>query len=203
MKTFFLIRKNSFSLSVLRMVGVPKEANINIVNVVASVTLNQTLDLNSIVKAFPEAEYRPEQFPGVVLKLQKPKVATLIFSTGKMVCVGSKSERQAKRVVRKVVQELKDNGILIMGLPTIRVVNIVASASLGRRIDIEKAAYILGKTIYEPEQFPGLIYRMDEPKVVLLLYTNGGIVVTGAKTEYEVYEAVNRLREKLMMEKLI
>jgi len=180
-----------------------KQINVSIVNVVASVTLNQTLDLNSIVRAFPGVEYRPEQFPGIVFKLKKPKTANLIFSSGKMVCVGAKSERQAKRAALKVIQTLKDNGILIRGRPTIQVVNIVASASLGRQIDIETAAYILERTMYEPEQFPGLIYRMDEPKVVLLLYMNGKLVVTGAKTEEEVYEAVHRLQERLMKEKLI
>jgi len=182
---------------------VSKEAELSIVNVVASVTLHQTLDLNSIVRAFPGVEYRPEQFPGIVFKLKKPKTATLIFGSGKMVCVGARSERQAKRAVMKVVQELKDNRILIVGRPTIQVVNIVASASLGGLVDIEKAAYVLERTMYEPEQFPGLIYRMEEPKVVLLLYTNGKLVVTGAKTEDKVYEAVHRLRERLEAEKLI
>jgi len=180
-----------------------KGVNVSIVNVVASVTLNQTLDLNSIVRAFPGVEYRPEQFPGIVFKLKKPKTANLIFGSGKMVCVGAKSERQAKRAVMRVVQRLKDNGILIVKRPTIEVVNIVASASLGKQIDIEKAAYILERTMYEPEQFPGLIYRMDKPKVVLLLYMNGKLVVTGAKTEDEVYEAVHTLRERLTIEKLI
>ena len=181
----------------------PKQINVNIVNVVASVTLNQTLNLNSIVKAFPAVEYRPEQFPGIVFKLKKPKTANLIFGSGKMVCVGSKSEKQAKKAVMRVIQQLKDRGIIIKGKPTIQVVNIVASASLGEQIDIEKAAYILERTMYEPEQFPGLIYRMDNPKVVLLLYMNGKLVVTGAKTEAQVYEAVHKLRKNLIKEKLI
>jgi len=180
-----------------------KQINVSIVNVVASVTLNQTLDLNAIVKAFPAVEYRPEQFPGIVFKLKKPKTANLIFGSGKMVCVGAKSEKQAKRAVMRVVQQLKDKGILIIGKPTIQVVNIVASASLGVQIDIEKAAYILERTMYEPEQFPGLIYRMNTPKVVLLLYMNGKLVVTGAKTEDQVYDAVNRLRTNLLKEHLI
>lgn len=181
----------------------PKQISVNIVNVVASVTLNQTLNLNAIVKAFPAVEYRPEQFPGIVFKLKKPKTANLIFGSGKMVCVGSKSEKKAKKAVMRVVQQLKDRGIIIKGKPTIQVVNIVASASLGEEIDIEKAAYVLERTMYEPEQFPGLIYRMDNPKVVLLLYMNGKLVVTGAKTEAQVYEAVHKLRINLIKEKLI
>jgi transcription initiation factor TFIID TATA-box-binding protein len=178
-------------------------ASINIENVVASATLKQTIDLNSVVKAFPGVEYRPEQFPGLVFRLKKPKTATLIFNSGKMVCTGAKSEQQAKKAVRKVVQELKNNGILIVGKAAIKVQNIVASASLGGKIDLEKSAYTLGRTMYEPEQFPGLIYRMEVPKVVILLFASGKLVCTGAKREEEVYDAVNKLHELLEEEALI
>jgi transcription initiation factor TFIID TATA-box-binding protein len=184
--------------------GMPQyKASINIENVVASASLNQTLNLNSIVKAFPSVEYRPEQFPGLVFRLKKPKTATLIFGSGKMVCTGAKSERQAKTAVRKVVRELKDNGIVITGKPTIKVQNIVASASLGGRIDLEKSTYTLGRTMYEPEQFPGLIYRMEEPKVVILLFASGKLVCTGAKFEEQVYESVTKLHIRLEQDELI
>jgi transcription initiation factor TFIID TATA-box-binding protein len=179
------------------------KASINIENVVASATLGQNIDLNSVVKAFPSVEYRPEQFPGLVFRLKKPKTATLIFGSGKMVCTGAKSERQAKKAVRKVVRELKDNGIVIRGKPVIKVQNIVASASLGGRIDLEKSTYTLGRTMYEPEQFPGLIYRMDEPKVVILLFASGKLVCTGAKKEDEVYESVTKLHNRLELDELI
>ncbi len=178
-------------------------ASVNIENVVASVTLKQNIDLNSVLKAFPSVEYRPEQFPGLVFRLKKPKTATLIFGSGKMVCTGAKSERQAKTAVRKVVRELKENGIVIVGRPIIQVVNMVASVSLGGRIDLEKSTYTLGRTMYEPEQFPGLIYRMDEPKVVILLFTSGKLVCTGDKTEEEVYESVIKLHNQLVREELI
>ena len=179
------------------------KSKINIENVVASATLRQNIDLNSVVRAFPSVEYRPAQFPGLVFRLKKPKTATLIFGSGKMVCTGAKSERQAKRAVRKVVRELKDNGIVILRRPIIQVQNIVASASFGVRIDLEKSVYHLGRTMYEPEQFPGLIYRMDEPKVVILVFASGKIVCTGAKKEEEVYESINKLRDQLEREELI
>ena len=184
--------------------GMPHyKASINIENVVASATLKQNIDLNSVVKAFPSVEYRPEQFPGLVFRLKKPKTATLIFGSGKMVCTGAKSERQAKTAVRKVVRELKNNGIVIVGKPIIVVQNIVASASLGGRIDLEKSTYTLGRTMYEPEQFPGLIYRMEEPKVVILLFASGKLVCTGAKHEDEVYESVTKLHVRLETDELI
>jgi len=178
-------------------------ASVNIENVVASAVLKQRIDLNSVVKAFPSVEYRPEQFPGLVFRLKKPKTATLIFNSGKMVCTGAKSERQAKKAVRQVVQELKDNGILIVDKAVIVVQNIVASASLGGKIDLEKSAFSLGRTMYEPEQFPGLIYRMSDPKVVILLFASGKLVCTGAKKETEVYDAVTKLHAILEDEKLI
>ena len=179
------------------------EASIRIENVVASATLNQRVDLNAVVKGYPGVEYRPEQFPGLVFRLKRPKTATLIFNSGKMVCTGAKSEKEARRAVVKVVKELKKGGIIIIGKPELKIQNIVASADLGGMIDLEKSAYSLGRTMYEPEQFPGLIYRMDDPKVVILLFASGKLVCTGAKHEEDVYEAVSKLHQKLEDEELI
>jgi len=179
------------------------EAVIKIENVVASATLNQRVDLNAVVKGYPGVEYRPEQFPGLVFRLKKPKTATLIFNSGKMVCTGAKSEKEARRAVLKVIRELKKSGIVIISKPELKIQNIVASANLSGMIDLERAAYTLGRTMYEPEQFPGLIYRMDDPKVVILLFASGKLVCTGAKKESEVYEAIKKLHERLEREGLI
>jgi transcription initiation factor TFIID TATA-box-binding protein len=102
-----------------------------------------------------------------------------------------------------VVRELKANGIVILRRPTIQVQNMVASASFGVRVDLEKAVYHLGRTMYEPEQFPGLIYRMDDPRVVILVFASGKIVCTGAKKEEEVYESINKLYDQLEKDELI
>jgi len=179
------------------------ESYINIENVVASATLKQKIDLNSIVRLFPGVEYRPEQFPGLVYRLKKPKTATLIFSSGKMVCTGAKSEAQAKKAVTKVVDELKRNGMVILGKPEIQIQNIVSSAGLGGHIDLEKTTYSLKRTMYEPEQFPGLIYRMDDPKVVILIFASGKLVCTGAKKEAEVPKAIAILQKTLEEKQLI
>jgi transcription initiation factor TFIID TATA-box-binding protein len=179
------------------------EPTIKIENVVASATLNQKVDLNAIVKGFPGVEYRPEQFPGLVFRLKKPKTATLIFNSGKMVCTGAKSEKEAKRAVLKVIRELKRSGIVIVSKPELKIQNIVASGNLYGKIDLEKCAYTLEKTMYEPEQFPGLIYRMAEPKVVILLFASGKLVCTGAKQEGDVYKSVEKLHAKLEDEELI
>jgi transcription initiation factor TFIID TATA-box-binding protein len=183
---------------------VPKtEAVIDIQNVVSAATLNQKVDLNGVVKSFPGVEYRPEQFPGLVFRLKRPKTATLIFNSGKMVCTGGKSEKESRRAVMTVVKELKKSGIVIIGKPDLNVVNMVASADLGGKIDLEKAVFTLGKTMYEPEQFPGLVYRMDEPKVVMLIFASGSLVCTGAKKEQDVYDSVHKLHVLLEEQNLI
>jgi len=176
---------------------------ISIENVVASATLNQKVDLNAVVKGYPGVEYRPEQFPGLVFRLKRPKTATLIFNSGKMVCTGAKSEKEARRAVMKVVKELKKGGIIIISKPELKIQNIVASASLGGMIDLEKAAYTLGRSMYEPEQFPGLIYRMEDPKVVILLFASGKLVCTGAKKEEDVFVSVDQLHLLLEEKALI
>jgi transcription initiation factor TFIID TATA-box-binding protein len=179
------------------------KAVIHVQNIVAAATLNQKVDLSAIVKGYPGVEYRPEQFPGLVFRLKKPKTATLIFNSGKMVCTGAKSEQEAHRAVMTVVKELKKGGIIIISKPDFKVVNIVASAGLGGRVDLELAVEALGKTMYEPEQFPGLIYRMDEPKVVILVFASGNLVCTGAKKEQDVYDAVHKLHVALEEQDLI
>ncbi|MEK0323326.1 MAG: TATA box-binding protein, partial [Nitrosopumilus sp.] len=133
---------------------------IDIVNVVASASVDQELDLNDITKKFPDTEYHPEQFPGLVFRLKNPKTATLIFRTGKMVCTGSKSSDLARKAVKIVVQKLRKGGIKIKKDAVVTVQNIVSSINLRGKINLEKAARTLPRSMYEPEQFPGVIHRM-------------------------------------------
>ena len=169
------------------------DMEIIIQNVVASVTLNQSFNLNDIHRNFQNTEYRPKRFPGLVYRLKRPKTATLIFSTGKMVCTGAKSEKLAISAINKVVKELKTGGIIVLNKPIITIQNMVASANLQNRVDLETAADILDNVMYEPEQFPGLIYRMNDPKTVLLLFSSGKIVCTGGKSSKMVNKSVNNL----------
>ena len=134
---------------------------IEIVNVVASATIDQELDLNDIQKKFPNVEYHPDVFPGATFRLQNPKTATLLFRTGKMVCTGSKSEDMARKAVKTVVEKLRKEKIKIKKDAIVTVQNIVSSINLGGNIYLEKAARTLPRSMYEPEQFPGVIHRMD------------------------------------------
>ena len=177
------------------------EPIIKIENVVASGILKHGIDLNAVVRAFPDVEYRPEEFPGLIFRLKRPKTATLIFASGKMVCTGARSERECRRALMKVVREMKKAGIIIVGKTEIKIQNVVASANLSGWIDLmgvyEMERGMRGRILYEPEQFPGLIYRMNDPKVVVLLFASGKLVCTGARKEEEVYQAVAKLHEKL------
>jgi len=166
-------------------------------NVVASVTFDQGINLSLIAERIPYTEYDPEQFPGLVLRLTKPKTAILIFSTGKMVCTGAKSEEEVYKAIDKVVKLLKKHGIKVSN-PKITIQNIVASGNLNAEVNLEKAAYLLENSMYEPEQFPGLIYRMSDPRVVILIFSSGKCVCTGAKKEQDVEVAIRKLHEKLV-----
>jgi transcription initiation factor TFIID TATA-box-binding protein len=176
---------------------------VSIENVVASASVDQRIDLNVITQTFPDVEYHPDQFPGLVFRLKSPKTATLIFSSGKMVCTGAKSEEQSIKAVGTVVQKLRKGGIKIKKDAVIVIQNIVASASLGGKIHLEQAARTLPRSMYEPEQFPGLIHRMLDPKTVILLFASGKLVCTGAKKEAEVYRAVHNLHTLLEEKELM
>ena len=176
---------------------------VEIVNVVASATIDQKLDLIKIQKKFPDVEYHPEQFPGAVFRIKNPKTATLLFSTGKMVCTGAKSKELAIKAVGLVVQKLRKEGIKIKKDAVVTVQNIVSSINLGGKVHLEKAARTLPRSMYEPEQFPGLIHRMLDPKTVILIFASGKLVCTGAKTEKDVYRSVNSLHSLLEEKELM
>jgi transcription initiation factor TFIID TATA-box-binding protein len=180
-----------------------RKPSIRIQNIVASAALNQRISLKKIVEKFPHAEYSPKVFPGLVFRLKKPKTATLIFETGKMVCTGAKSEKEAIQAVNKVTKELKSHGIPITNKPAITIQNIVASAELNGEIDLENVVYKLKRVMYEPEQFPGAVFRMEVPKVVFLIFSAGKLVCVGAKKEPDVYEAVGKLQALLEEQELI
>ena len=174
-------------------------AKIKIENVVASTTIGEELDLQSISMALDGAEYEPEQFPGLIYRIKDPKTATLLFRSGKVVCTGAKSLEDVKRAVRKVALEIEKSGVKVITEPEIMVQNIVASSDLESEINLNSIAISLGleKVEYEPEQFPGLVYRLSEPKVVVLLFGSGKLVCTGAKKPQDVERAVEKIATEL------
>ena len=155
------------------------------------------------MEKFPKTEYNPSVFPGLVFRLKRPKTATLIFGTGKMVGTGAKSEKESRSAVNQVVRELKREGIQIKEKPVVKIQNIVASADLYGEIDLENFVFKLSRVMYEPEQFPGAVYRMQDPQVVFLIFSAGKLVCVGAKKEEQIYEAVEKIQKLLEAKELI
>jgi len=174
-------------------------AKIKIENVVASTSLGKELDLPSIAKSLEGAEYEPEQFPGLVYRMKNPKAATLLFRSGKVVCTGAKSIEEVRLAIDHLVKKITETGVPVTKKPEIIVQNIVASADLGSVINLNAIAISLSleKVEYEPEQFPGLVYRVDKPKVVVLLFGSGKMVCTGARKPEDVELAVERITKEL------
>jgi len=165
-------------------------------NMVITVKFSDKVNLGLLLNKLEGAEYEPQQFPGMVYRMKKPKVSFLIFSTGKMNCAGATSLKEAKNAIDKMLKELKRIGIKVQK-PKIEVQNIVASAKISTKLDLNKIILNLENTEYDPTQFPGLVYRMTNPKVVFLLFGTGKIVCTGAKSGKQVDEAINNLVKKL------
>ena len=157
------------------------------------------MDLQALAVSLDGADYEPEQFPGLIYRLKEPKTATLLFRSGKVVCTGAKSLDQVKLAIDKVTTQIRKAGINLDSEPKIEVQNIVASSDLGQKINLNVIAITLGleRVEYEPEQFPGLVYRLDEPKVVLLLFGSGKLVCTGARKPQDVEAAVDKITEEL------
>src|SRR5271157_3676827 len=170
-------------------------------NVVAtvSVTLGQgeKVDLNQIARKYPDCEYNPERFPGLVMRVVAPKATILVFSTGKMVVTGLRDANEAEAVVANVIKRMKQAKVDIKSEPEITIQNIVASGDLHVPVDLNEASVIMVNAMYEPEVFPGLIYRMADQKTVFLSFSTGRIVCTGAKTKEIVGEAVEKLVEEV------
>ena len=173
---------------------------IKVENIVASTTFAEKLDLDVIAQSLEEAEYEPEQFPGLVYRLKDPKTATLLFSSGKANCTGAKNVEVVRKTVDIIADKLKKLDMEVYKNPKIIVQNIVATANLGGELNLTETAQGLGleNVEYEPEQFPGLVYRIKEPKVAMLLFSSGKIVCAGARSKEDASKAVENLSEELI-----
>lgn len=173
---------------------------IDIQNVVASSSIGADLDLDAISARFANAEYDPKQFPGLVFRVDAPKTATLLFRSGKVVCTGAKSVAEVGTAVGLVVAALRSKGVPgLNSEPEITVQNIVATSDLKCDLNLNAVAVGLGleNVEYEPEQFPGLVYRLRDPKVVLLLFGSGKLVCTGAKRKEDSERGVASVAAQL------
>ncbi|UYP48382.1 TATA-box-binding protein [Candidatus Lokiarchaeum ossiferum] len=172
-------------------------ATYSIQNIVVSVELNRDINLKSICEAYKDAEENLNKFPGICLRLKKPKCAILLFSNGKMVITGLKLSKDAPVVINRVIDRLNAIGIEIVDDPEWRLVNLVLSLNFRQSIPLDEAALLLSHSIYEPEVFPGLIFRIQEPKAVFLIFSSGKVVLTGLKAESQILPAIKLLGKTL------
>jgi transcription initiation factor TFIID TATA-box-binding protein len=173
-----------------------KEFNIHVENTVATATFGVRIPLEKIVKA-GGMEYEPERFPGVVYRMKDPKAAALIFGSGKVVCTGCRNISDVKAVFAKVAEIISKTGVALPKDYNVQVENIVASAKLDGTLDLDKIAFNLDNSEYEPEQFPGLVHRMKDPKVAFLLFGSGKVICAGARNVKDIGIAMTRVSKKL------
>lgn len=174
----------------------PKTSS-KIQNIVATTSLGKDVPLTKLAKTISNTEYNPEQFPGLVLRIKQPKSAVLVFSSGNLVCTGTKSIAQVKQVIAQVIRTLKKINVRITEKPKITVQNIVASGNINMNLNLNYLSLALENTEYEPEQFPGLVYKLPDQKATFLLFSNGKIVCTGTKSEEEVHRVLDKLIDNL------
>ncbi|XP_071962689.1 uncharacterized protein [Antedon mediterranea] len=162
-------------------------------NIVSTVNLGCKLDLKKIALHARNAEYNPKRFAAVIMRIRDPRTTALIFSSGKMVCTGAKSEDLSRLAARKYARVIQKLGFPAKFIE-FRIQNMVGSCDVKFPIRLEGLVLAHGQfSSYEPELFPGLIYRMVKPRIVLLIFVSGKVVLTGAKVRSEINDAFNNI----------
>lgn len=174
-------------------------------NVVSTTKLSEHFDLNNIKSILDGAEYKKRKFPGLIYRINEPRAVFLLFNSGKVVCTGCKSIENAKSAFDKLYRKLVELGVDVQSSYEVSVQNIVASADIGHLLNLNAVTLGFGmeNVEYEPEQFPGLVYRMDIPKVVILLFGSGKLVITGGKSPSDCNNALIQLKDTLINLNLI
>jgi transcription initiation factor TFIID TATA-box-binding protein len=177
--------------------GEASEFNVKVQNIVAFTNLGKPISLEKMLKNVENTEWQPEQFPGLVYKIKYPRASALIFSQGKIVCTGTKSLEELKIAMKKIVERIRQAGIEMPKTYDIKVENIVASTKIKADLHLDEIALMLENSEYEPEQFPGLVYRISEPRVAFLLFTSGRIICAGAQNVESIHRALKKFKENL------
>ncbi len=177
-----------------------ENSSVKIQNIVASGSVAESVDLEFIGNTIPNCTFTRKKFPGAVLHLQNPKSAALIFASGRVVLTGNHRPEDIPLALQTLVQHLREAGISCKDNPQIKVTNIVCTYDLGFPINLVRITIEFMDTEqieYEPEAFPGLVYRIPDPKIVFLLFSSGKIVITGGKNMGDVQSGLEILMEKL------
>jgi transcription initiation factor TFIID TATA-box-binding protein len=179
-------------------------------NIVSTANLCCNLNLREIAMQAKNAEYNPKRFSAVIMKIKEPKTTALIFSSGRIVTLGAKTEEDSRKSCRKFAKIIKSLNYQVF-FKEFKIQNIVGSVDIKFQISLMKLymhliknSYWRGKNYvaYEPEQFPGLIYRMIEPNIVLLIFVSGKIVLTGGKIREDIYQGFKKIYPLLVKFKI-
>jgi transcription initiation factor TFIID TATA-box-binding protein len=176
-----------------------KYESLKIENIVASGVVAESIDLVELSEKVENCELNKKRFPGAVYHIADPKIACLIFSSGKIVITGVRNDKALEKGLAIVLKTLKDAGITPLKEPRVAITNMVCSYNLDRYINLNKLTVTLNveNVEYEPEQFPGLVYRIADPKIVVLIFSSGKIILTGGKTLDDVRKGLDVLERKL------
>lgn len=175
------------------MAGKKSKSNYKIQNIVATTSLGKPVPLTKLARTQPNTTYDPDTFPGLILRIKEPKSAVLVFSSGNLVCTGTKSAAQVRQVIQAVIKQLRKINVKITIKPVITVQNIVASGTINLKLNLNFLAMEMQNTEYEPEQFPGLVYKLIEPNATFLLFSNGKLVCTGTKNKQQLEFSMQQL----------
>jgi len=169
-----------------------------VANVVATAELGQTIELRRLVNV-PGFLYDSAIYYCAYLKDNKTKGKISIFSSGKMISIGTKSLRAARQDLKYAAQRLIDLRLIKSARINVKVQNMVAVFDAGSSFDLESLSNTLHDVIYEPEQFPGAIYWAPELEgAAMLLFPSGKIVVAGLKTQ-KLIPVARKLLESLVV----
>ena len=173
--------------------------SLKIENIVASGVIADEINLAEIAEKIDGCELNTKRFPGAVYRIDDPRMASLIFSSGKVVLTGIRNESALQDGLEIILKSLKEAGVKTLDVPKVAVTNIVCSYDIGKFINLNRvvATLSLEAIEYEPEQFPGLVYRIKDPKIVALLFSSGKIILTGGKNLDDVRRGLDFLEERL------
>ncbi|MDO9326218.1 MAG: TATA-box-binding protein [Methanoregula sp.] len=176
-----------------------KYESLKIENIVASGAIAETIDLVELSSKVPNCELNKKRFPGAVYRIADPKFAALIFSSGKVVLTGLRNREGLDKGLAVIIKSLNDVGIETLKKPSVAITNMVCSYDLGKYINLNKIVVTLNveNIEYEPEQFPGLVYRIKDPKIVVLIFSSGKIILTGGTNLEDIKRGLGVLEQRL------
>lgn len=172
---------------------ITQEQGIKLQNVVATINLGVQIDLEKLSQTVSNAEYNPRRFAAVIMRIREPRTTALVFHSGKMIVTGAKTEQDSRTGGKKYVQIIQKVGFAAT-FRDYKIQNMTATCDMGFPIRLEGLVYAHSQqATYEPELFPGLVYKMANPKVVFLVFVSGKVVATGAKSEKIIEEGFSTL----------